>query len=234
MGTPLTPQQQEQLRNPFHNALRTHQSAFAEQRGNVLRYRPDVLPFAAVEHPNTPIDAATLRQDTDVVFVGVLPSIPADTPNATHFTCLQMAWAPTSTAPEPKPEESELGEADAADMVELTDVAFPGYYRRNTWQLGRYIGLRIDGQLVAMAGHRTRMPGLREISGVCTRPGFTGRGYAQHLIQRLLAPENAQTPDATPYLHVVSTNVRAIAIYRALQFVEVGEVPLLHIKQAAN
>ena len=70
------------------------------------------------------------------------------------------------------------------------------------------------------------MPGLREISGVCTRPGFTGKGYAQHLIQRLLIATSE-----LPYLHVVSTNARAIPIYHKLGFVTTAEVAFLRIPQ---
>ena len=229
MGFLLTEQQRGFLANPFYAALTTRQSEFAEQIGNVLRYRPDVLPFASVARAGEYVDAAVLRRDTDANFCGVIPSIDPETPNVLYAACLQMAWQPRAdfTVPDAIEGESELGAADAVEMVELTKVAFPGYFRAETYRLGRYIGIRVEGQIVAMAGHRTSMPGLREISGVCTRPGFTGRGYAQHLIQRLLS----DTPDELPYLHVVSTNARAIPIYHKLGFVTTAEVAFLRIPQ---
>ncbi|SEB57400.1 GNAT family N-acetyltransferase [Terriglobus roseus] len=225
----LSAEQQGFLRNPFYSALLTRQGRMGERIGKVYRYRPEVLPFAAVEHDGEYVDAARLRRDTDTNFCGVIPSIDPATPDAVRATCLQMAWQPRSdfVVPAAKEGESELGAADAAAMLELTQVAFPGYFRSETYKLGRYVGLRVDGQLIAMAGHRTRMPGLREISGVCTRPGHTGHGYAQHLIQRLLIP----TPRELPYLHVVSTNARAIQIYEKLGFVTTAEVPFLRIPQ---
>ncbi|AFL87313.1 putative acyltransferase [Terriglobus roseus DSM 18391] len=225
----LSEEQQSYLRNPFYSALTTRQSHFGERIKNVLRYRPQVLPFASVEHQGEYVDAETLRRDTDADFCGVLPSIAPDTPDVLYASCLQMAWRPRShfAIPTATEGECELGSADASAMVELTQVAFPGYFRAETCQLGRYIGIRVDGLLVAMAGHRTRMPGLREISGVCTRPGYTGRGYAQHLIQRLLMDQ----PDELPYLHVISTNTRAVQIYERLGFVTTAEVPFLKISQ---
>jgi ribosomal protein S18 acetylase RimI-like enzyme len=225
----LDRRQTEALKNPFWVSLSTKHSAFCESKGNVLRYQPTLLPFSAVEKSDTAINAALLRRDTDTNFIGVIPSIDIDTADIVRASCLQMAWQPRGgfTVPDAMAGECELGAAEAAEMVELTQVAFPGYFRAETYRLGRYIGLRVDGQLVAMAGHRTRMPGLREISGVCTLPGFTGRGYAQHLIRRLLN----DTPDELPYLHVVSTNARAIAIYHALGFVTTSEVAFLKIPQ---
>ena len=229
MSLLLTEPQRSLLENPFYGALTTRQIGVAERIGNVIRYRPNVLPFASVARAGEFVDAAVLRRDTDANFCGVIPSIDPETPNVLYATCLQMVWQPRAdfTVPGEIEGESELSGADAAEMVELTRVAFPGYFRAETYRLGRYIGIRVDGQLVAMAGHRTAMPGLREISGVCTRPGFTGRGYAQHLIQRLLI----DTPDELPYLHVVSTNARAIPIYHKLGFVTTAEVAFLRIPQ---
>ena len=228
----LSDEQERFLANPFYSALTTIQAAFAERTGNTLRYRPAVLPFASVATENTVIKAIDLRCDTDANFIGVLPHIEADTPGAIRATCLQMAWAKQAFTPhDPLPTECTLGAAEAHEMVELTQVAFPGYFRAQTYMLGRYIGIRVDGQLVAMAGLRTHMPGLREISAVCTRPGHTGKGYAQHLILRLIGDVLVHAPGELPYLHTVSTNTRAIAIYHSLGFITTGEIDFLKLPQ---
>jgi len=225
----LNEAQQAFLTNPFYSALTTVQTGFGQEVGGAVRYRPEVLPFAAVANRNVVVDAARLRCDTDAIFVGVLPQMEGDVADALRFVCLQMARQPPGdfVAPDPLPNECELGTAEAHEMVELTDVAFPGFYRRESYQLGRFVGIRVDGQLVAMAGHRTRMPGLREISAVCTRPGHTGKGYAQHLMRRLLAEDDG----ALPYLHTINTNERAISIYRSLGFVTTGEVEIVKLPQ---
>ncbi len=224
----LNEQQQAYLANPFYAALTTLQTDFAEHTGNAVRYRPNVLPFSSVAREGDVVDIELLRRDGDVNFACTIPTLDAEVADSRLFNCLQMVWQPRDiTVPDALENESELGPDDADDMVELTQIAFPGYYRHESYQLGRYIGLRVNGQLVAMAGHRTRMPGLREISAVCTRPGFTSKGYAQHLVARLL-----NQTDELPYLHVVSTNARAIPIYEALGFVTTAEVPILYVPQS--
>ena len=49
---------------------------------------------------------------------------------------------------------------DAPAMVALTDVAFPGFFRSDTYRLGRYFGLHREGELIAMAGERIALPGF--------------------------------------------------------------------------
>ena len=52
-----------------------------------------------------------------------------------------------------------------------------------THRLGAFIGVRIDGQLVAMSGERMRAPALTEVSAVCTHPDWRGRGLAGKLMR---------------------------------------------------
>ena len=47
--------------------------------------------------------------------------------------------------------------------------------------MGRFVGIRVEGQLAAMAGERMRIPGYTELSGVCTHPDFRGRGFARRV-----------------------------------------------------
>ena len=47
--------------------------------------------------------------------------------------------------------------------------------------MGRFVGIRRGGRLVAMAGERMHLDGHTEVSGVCTHPDFRGRGLARQL-----------------------------------------------------
>jgi len=49
-----------------------------------------------------------------------------------------------------------LGPDDAPAMVELTKLTKPGPFTLRTHELGTFLGIRIDGQLVAMAGERMK------------------------------------------------------------------------------
>ncbi len=55
-------------------------------------------------------------------------------------------------------------------MLALTALVFPGFFRARIYELGRYLGIRQEGQLVAMAGERFFAGRYREISAVCTHP----------------------------------------------------------------
>jgi predicted GNAT family acetyltransferase len=120
------------------------------------------------------------------------------------------------------------GEIEAR-MLALTALTHPGPFRSQTYTLGTYLGVRVDGRLAAMAGQRMHVPGYREISAVCTHPDFQGRGYARTLVAQLVA----ETFDRrlVPFLHVEEANARAQAVYRGLGFVERARLPLLVIER---
>jgi predicted GNAT family acetyltransferase len=106
--------------------------------------------------------------------------------------------------------------ADAPAMVALTDLAFPGFFRSRTHEMGTYYGIRINDELVAMAGERIAVPGFREISAVVTHPAHVGKGYARVLMNRLLQDHAAA--GLKSFLHV-SEQSRAIALYQRMGFV---------------
>lgn len=215
------------LDNPIWSSLNSVHRALAETGTGFVRYPAAIGPFAAVPEEGIPVQAAELLQHGDVNFAGVLPEI-----HGTHHleqgACVQMVFTGSAEHRDPIEGEAELTMADSAEMVELIEIAYPGYFRPETPRLGRYVGIRRDGLLVAMAGERMRLDGFCEISGVCTRPGYTGQGFATHLIRRLLPRDK----DERPFLHVDSDNERAIQVYRALGFEPRIEIRLIHISAA--
>ena len=60
-----------------------------------------------------------------------------------------------------------------------------------------------------------RVPGLVEVSGVCTDHAHLGRGLAARLLRAQLA---RLVPDAGVFLHVRDDNARAIGLYERLGF----------------
>ena len=58
--------------------------------------------------------------------------------------------------------------------------------------------------------------GFTEVSGVCTRPEYRGRGYAGALM-RVVAGRILGRGE-TPFLHSYAHNTGAIALYQALGF----------------
>jgi predicted GNAT family acetyltransferase len=110
-----------------------------------------------------------------------------------------------------------LGDADAAEMLALATLTEPGPFLPRTHTMGRFVGIRIDGRLAAMAGERMRFPGHVEVSGVCTHPDFRGRGLARRLSAAVTA--DIQRRGEQAFLHAWTTNTAAIALYESLGFV---------------
>ena len=116
-----------------------------------------------------------------------------------------------------------------ADMVALTDLVFPGFFRPRTLEMGSYIGIYDGKRLAAMAGERMRLDGYQELSAVCTHPDYTGRGYAQRLLGVLC--NSAFDRGFTPFLHVYADNARAIGVYRRMSFVDRAVLPFWALHQ---
>ena len=125
----------------------------------------------------------------------------------------------------------ELGDADAPEMLALAQLTEPGPFLARTHTMGRFIGVRINGRLAAMAGERMRFPGFTEVSGVCTHPDFRGQGLARRLSS--LVAHAIQQRGEQAFLHAWTTNHAAIALYESLGFKLRTEVQVAVLKLRA-
>lgn len=103
----------------------------------------------------------------------------------------------------------------------LPERAAPEFFCPRTIELGEYYGYFENGRLIAMAGERMAAEGLREISGVCTRPDFQGRGLARKLMSKLLRHQLQR--QETPFLHVMRDNSAAHELYLRMGFADYSE-----------
>jgi ribosomal protein S18 acetylase RimI-like enzyme len=220
--------------NPVWHALQTRQRRLAQYANAACKFKTDIAPFAAVESADKEASRqlCSLLAPGEIVYM--MGAAPAKVPGLTvHGTLagLQMVFPETGEILESgrarlrrqKPVEIvSLSCKDAAEMVELTTIAFPGYFRIGTCEMGTYYGVRIGGRLVSMAGERFAFDRYVEISGVCTHPEFTGRGYAAALITRLLLDHRRDGWFSC--LHLSAVNTHAKELYDRLGFVVNGEV----------
>jgi len=213
--------------NPVWSALHTKHRHFALTAGDACRYPADVAPFAAVASPSA--DAllqlhSLLAPGESVWIVGESHPQPAKLAFEQTLLCLQMVLPAELVPPASTIEILPLSNDHAPEMVALTDLAFPGFFRSRTCEMGSYFGIRSNGQLIAMGGERLTLEGYPEISGICTHPDHRGKGYAESLIWHLV--RNHRREGLVSWLHVSATNQRAIDLYRRMGFTEVRTVTL--------
>ena len=229
--------------DPPLESLQTLQAGFALRQGSALKFAREVIPFAAVTQntPSAMADLHALMASGESAFL-VSYATPATAPG---LICkgpqgvMQIEWPALAAIPlQPETLAIEPLTCDkAAEMVALTDAAFPGFFRARTCELGPYYGIRdpqADKRLVAMCGERMNIQKdgqtFRELSGLCTLPAYRGRGYAAVLMARLLHGHRAQGHRS--YLHVSSHNTGAIALYERMGFLNRGEFSLYTVTRA--
>jgi predicted GNAT family acetyltransferase len=114
-------------------------------------------------------------------------------------------------------------------MVALAELTEPGPFRIRTIELGNFYGIFHEDRLVSMAGKRMHLPGLIEVSGVCTHPAARGRGYARRLMQIVM--DEIEQDGCAPFLHAWAANP-ARRLYESLGFALSRQFHLAVLKQA--
>jgi predicted GNAT family acetyltransferase len=198
------------------------------------RFRPDINCFAATSDESVESLAAlaelVLPVDDTIVLLQV-PSIivPPELESVKQASGVQMV---ATRGLQAQDGVEMLGDADSAEMLALATLTEPGPFFSRTHTMGRFIGVRIDGRLAAMAGERMRFPGHAELSGVCTHPDFRGRGLARRLSAAVTA--EIQRRGEKPFLHAWTTNTAAIALYESLGFVVRTTVSVAVLRRSSS
>lgn len=215
------------LQRPVWDSLSGAHQGLSEGGDLARRYRADVNVFASPRDDDA--DAmramASLARPGDLIVMLQRAPIPA----LPGFVVAKSAAGVQMVATRPVADVADarivpLGEDDAAEMVTLATLTEPGPFRSNTYTMGRFVGIRINGRLAAMAGERMRPEGFIEVSGVCAHPDFRGQGLARLLSQRVAA--RIQSEGATPFLHAWATNSAAIRLYESLGFSIVSDISI--------
>ena len=216
--------------NPVWHALRGPHAHLASGSDAACRYPADVAPFAALEahKPAAQRQLHALLNDGESVWIVGAPDHPGLRVEQ-ELDCVQMALPRQAPLPPPVPGIVPLSGEHAAEMVALTDLAFPGFFRPATHRMGSYVGVRVQGRLVAMAGERLRLEGYPELSGICTHPQHRGKGLAAGLIGHLVGAHRRD--GLTSWLHVGAPNSRAIELYVRLGFERVRNLMLRRISR---
>jgi ribosomal protein S18 acetylase RimI-like enzyme len=219
--------------NPFWSALDTIHRDVALREGDVARYPADFAPFLGVARADADVGAALdtlVAPGETVLMLGIAP---ARLPEGWQLEPLEELAQLACDAPlvvAEGPEIVELGEADRADVLALTALVYPHYFRERTMELGRYIGIRQGGRLAAIAGERLGTPLHREMSAICTHPDVNGHGYARRLTAQLT--NDTLATGREPFLHVSQRNTRAKALYERLGYGLRRTIPFWSLRRA--
>lgn len=195
--------QNDLLANPAWHSLQTRQAHLGETRAGAARYRPDISIFGALDTDRglNAMEPLTTRDDVVVLLSPEgqerAPLDPFE--QVAQIRVHQMiCQAPTVSAIQPA--GVDLMPEHAEQMLALAQLTDPGPFAINTGLMGRYVGVFENGELIAMAGERFRLPGWTEISGVCTSEAARGQGLAKRLIANLMQTVTARGDKA--FLHV--------------------------------
>ncbi|MDQ1182842.1 MULTISPECIES: GNAT family N-acetyltransferase [unclassified Rhodococcus (in: high G+C Gram-positive bacteria)] len=207
------------LDDPIRSSLVGAHSRFAEWRGRIARYHPEVAGFFGHPEDMTAEDWADLGA---LLPVGEQAALRGDgiTPPAgwrvlDRIGLLQFDGS--ALVVEPEPAAQVLTADDVPEMLDLVHRTRPGPFRSRTVEMGTYLGVRDGSRLVAMAGERMHPDGWTEISAVCTDPEYRGQGLATRLIRAV--GYGIRERGEVPFLHTSVTNTRAVALYDTLGFV---------------
>lgn len=206
------------LDNPYWHAMIGPQRANALGSGKARRYPPRLGPQAALAGHDREAFADLERIVAPGEQVGIVETRRTPPPPGWElaFEVALEQQTYTGSGAWPAIDAVPLGPDDVPAMLELAAATEPGPVGEGALELGRFLGIREDGRLVAMAGERAHLEGFREITGVATLPAWRGRGLASGLVGRVV--QRILAEGETPFLHVVIGNEAAREVYRRLGF----------------
>ena len=214
------------LDNMVWHALHGEHSAFREGSDDACRYDVDVSIFCALpdvvrsEHWDA-LSALVGPGETASLFRSPI-EIPEGWVVEMDLKGVQMIGPRTSTTIDPRIEV--MNNDNANEVADLVERAKPGPFRPRTPELGTYLGIREEGELVALAGQRLRADDFVEVSAVCTDERFRGRGLASTMMHAQHALLDAD--GRRPMLHTSADNVKAISLYESLGYTHRREVQI--------
>lgn len=222
-----------ELDNPFWSSLQTRHAHLARRADGVACYPSEYAPFLGVAEQGAAVDdglAALMAPGESRYLLGITPQVPAGWTLEPFGPLAQMVReVPLDVAD--GPQIIPLGEAHRADVLALTALVYPHYFRARTMDMGRYFGVYDGDRLAAIIGERLGTHERVELSAICTHPDYLGRGLASRLTAFLTNDTLAR--GLTPFLHVSPANTRAKALYEHLGYRLRAHVPFFALRRPA-
>lgn len=207
------------LDNPAWSALTGKHAHLAIGNELVRHYPQEVSPFGGVRSWDDPAIWDALIEvyghGADVGVSHADPQLPAGWELVHSHPGVQLVQTDRLDAAADA-EAVELGAADAPEMLALVERNQPGPFRPRTHEMGRYVGIRRGGRLVAMAGERLQPDGWTEISAVATDADHRRQGLGSRLVRDVAF--HVQQRGDRAFMHASAANTGAIHTYEGLGF----------------
>ena len=207
----------------WHSLVGPH-ACYAVGNDETRRYGPGFAPIVGFANPQRP-DFVALEAICDfgehLYCGGWAGAAPRGWRIDRELPLIRMLWDGVVTQCDAIGDIVELRAHHTAQATELIDLTAPGPFGPRGLELGDYLGIYAEGQLVAMAGERMHAGVLREISCVCTHPAWRGQALANRLTSELVRRQLARKE--IPFLHVAAANSTARRLYEWMGFVQHSE-----------
>ena len=179
------------LKNPVWFSLNETHKNFTIDYDVVKFYNPEVCPFGAfTEGSDTKNALNEYAKLTDSFFLVSENGIPDFDKN---FITLEKKMEGCQMVLENlvdypiKEKIIPLTKKHQEEIYNLIWLVMPGYYKKRTFEMGKYFGIFKENKLVAIAGQRMQTDDWIEISGIVTHPDHTRKGYAKQLTAYITA-----------------------------------------------
>ncbi len=166
---------------------------------------------------------------------GIAPALGHRFRLAEHGPHLKMALtrAAVDAAPDVEPDVVRMSTDDLPALTALYDAAYPAnWFDARMLETGRYVGIREGSRIVSVAGIHVYSPryGVAALGNITTLPTHRGRGYAGRATAALCSILTGEGLDVG--LNVKADNAAALACYRRIGFVTVGEYEEYEVSRA--
>jgi ribosomal protein S18 acetylase RimI-like enzyme len=210
----------KKLKNPVWFSLKETHKKFVINYDGVKFYDPEICPFGAFEDVSKTANAlneyAKLTDKFFLVSEDITPTLETDFVKLDKKIegCQMVLESLTET--EITEEIVPLTEDYIDEIYDLVWLVMPGYYRKRTYDMGKYFGIFKDGKLVSITGQRMQTDDFIEVSAVVTHPDYTRRGLAKQLT--IHTTKEIIKSGKHPILHTTKGNP-AIKLYEKLGYV---------------
>lgn len=207
------------LKNPVWHSLNETHKSFSIQYNDVQFYDPNICPFGAFTNTEKTKNALNeYVKLTDKFFLVSENETPTfDTSKILLYKKIDGIQMVLQNLQEVEITEDivPLKEKHIDEVYNLVWLVMPGYYKKRTFDMGKYFGIFKNNQLVCITGQRMQTNDFIEISAVVTHPDYTRRGYAKQLTQYVT--KDILKDNKHPILHTNKGNP-AIKLYEKIGY----------------